>query len=445
MLFSLFLLIGLIYTLHLGLYAAGANIQDILSLKDKAEKAPRKERLPLVTVLIAAYNEELSIEKSISTVWNSNYPRLEIIVVDDGSNDKTYDIVRSYISKADSLKLTRGSIRRSVHGTLSRRWKRQNHDDYRVVRLIAKENGGKSSALNTALLRGVNGEFVMTLDADSILDPYAIRRAVDYFDDETVVGVAANVRVLFRPTILGIIQQFEHLIGYRSKKFYRLTNSELIVGGVASTYRTSTLKKVGYYDTDTQTEDIGLSMKIASLGNKEHKLIYGADVLAATQGVQKLGALLKQRYRWKLGNLQNLIKFSASYKPSNKEQSASLKYYRVPMAFLGEILLMLEPVILAYVLYLSISIGSPVLFVGSYVVITAYILQTVWSDEHYSLREKLQMSYYAPAMYFLFYIMDFVQLAAIFRCLVNPKKVLRLVETDGRWVSPERHGFAQSN
>ena len=442
MFFNLFLIVGMIYTFHLGLYAAGANIQDILTFRSNARKKVRKERLPLVTVLIAAFNEELSIEKCLKTVWDSKYPRLEVIVVDDGSNDKTYEIVRKYIGDQHSVKLTRGAIRRSVHGTLSRRWKRQESDDYRIMRLINKENGGKSSALNIALHRGVKGEYVMTLDADSLLDPYAIRRAIDHFVDETIVGVAANVRVLFRPTILSIIQQFEHLIGYRSKKFYRLTNSELIVGGVASTYRTSTLKEVGYYDTDTQTEDIGLSMKIAALGNKNNRLMYAPDVVAYTQGVQTLKALLKQRYRWKLGNLQNLIKFSQSFGVKNSEQSAMLRYYRVPMAYFGEILLLLEPVILLYVLAMSIRLASPILFIGSYLVITGYIILTVMFDEHYTWREKFQMSLYAPSMYFLFYIMDFVQFVAVVRCLIHPKKVLRKVETDGRWVSPERHGFA---
>jgi biofilm PGA synthesis N-glycosyltransferase PgaC len=442
MFFNLFLIVGMIYTLHLGLYASGANIQDILTLRANARKKTKREKLPLVTVLIAAFNEELSIEKCLKTVWDSKYPRLEIIIVDDGSNDKTYEIVRKYIGEQNSIKLTRGAIRRSVHGTLSRRWKRQVSDDYRIMRLINKDNGGKSSALNIALKRGVKGDFVMTLDADSLLDQYAIRRAIDHFTNDTIVGVAANVRVLFRPSVLSIIQQFEHLIGYRSKKFYRLTNSELIVGGVASTYRTSTLREVGYYDTDTQTEDIGLSMKIAAQGNVSNRLIYAPDVVAYTQGVQSLKALMKQRYRWKLGNIQNLIKFSKSFSLRNKEQSASLRYYRVPMAYFGEFLLLLEPIILFYVLAMSVKLASPILFIGSYLVITGYILLTVLSDEHYTVKEKIQMSMYAPSMYFLFYIMDFVQFVAVVRCLMHPKKVLRKVETDGRWVSPERHGFA---
>jgi hypothetical protein len=111
------------------------------------------------------------------------------------------------------------------------------------------------------------------------------------------------------------------------------------------------------------------------------------------------------------------------------------------MAYLSELMLLLEPFLLSYVVYLSFALQSPMLFVGSYMAITAYVLSTIWPDEHLTLKEKIHLSRYAPTMYFIFYIMDLIQLIAIFRCLANPKKLLLKVETDGRWVSPERQGF----
>src|SRR5206468_1640829 len=138
----------------------------------------------------------------------------------------------------------------------------------------------------------------MTLDADSALDKYAIANAVEYFRDKRVVGVAANVKIMQQHSVLGMLQKFEHMIGYRSKKFYTLTNSEFILGGVASTYRYETLKRVGFYDTDTATEDIGLSLKIVSEGNKKQRIVYAANVVASTEGVQSYKALFRQRYRW---------------------------------------------------------------------------------------------------------------------------------------------------
>ena len=424
---------------HLGLYVVGANIYDILNYAKKSDKKDRK-KLPVVSVIIAAYNEEKSIVKCLDTVWKSNYPRLEIIIVDDGSKDATYSHVKQFIAN-HNYRSTTSQVRRFGDGTLKRVWHRGNVAESRTIKLMTKPNGGKSSALNMALASGVSGEYVMTLDADSILDKQAIRNAVSYFKDNTIVGVAANVRVLDSLSIIGLLQKFEHMIGYRSKKFYSMTGSELIVGGVASTYRKSVLEEVGFYDTDTQTEDIGLSMKITAKGSKNYRLIYAPDVIAMTQGVQTFGALLKQRYRWKLGNLQNLIKYSSSFKTTNSSHSRMMTFYRVPMAYLSEAMLVLEPFILLYVLYLSIVLQSFALFAGSYMVITAYVLFTIWPDEHYSNKEKMRLSMYAPIMYFLFYIMDVVQLVAVFRCLASPKKLALKVETDGRWVSPERKGF----
>lgn len=83
-------------------------------------------------------------------------------------------------------------------------------------------------------------------------------------------------------------------------------------------------------------------------------------------------------------------------------------------------------------------------FVGAYLLITVYLLWSVWPDEHMALREKIKMTAYTPAMYFLFYVMNFVQLSAVFQCLLNIPKVLRRQPTDSVWVSPERSGAITS-
>ncbi|MEZ6331162.1 MAG: hypothetical protein R3B12_04095 [Candidatus Saccharimonadales bacterium] len=89
-------------------------------------------------------------------------------------------------------------------------------------------------------------------------------------------------------------------------KFY-INQQRIYYGGVASAYRMDIIKKAKFYDTDTQTEDIGLSLKMSS-GNINQRIIYAADVLAITEGVQSYKSLFIQRYRWKLGMLQNLVK-----------------------------------------------------------------------------------------------------------------------------------------
>jgi len=413
-LFYIFLIVSAINVLHFGFYLVGANYYDIIRFRNQAAaKRKSRSKKPLVSVLIPAHNEELSITRSLDSVLKSSYRKIEVIVVDDASTDATRKIVRKYI---------------------------KDHPKKNVRLMFKRKNVGKGEALNHALRKGAKGEIVMTLDADSLIHKQSIANAVRYFDDEKVVGVAANVRVLDSQTILGLLQQFEYMVGYRSKKFFSITNSEFIIGGVASTYRTSVLKKVGFYDSDIQTEDIALSIKIAAEGNKEHRLVYGVDVLAMTEGVMTFKALLRQRYRWKMGNLQSIFKHRQLLASRDDSYSRMLTWYRMPMAFIGEAMLLLEPFALAYVVYLCFELDSLALVIGSYITITIYLLWNILPDEHLVWRKKVRMSGYAPVMYFVMYLMNIVQLVSIIRCVANYRQVLRKVKTNGTWISPERQG-----
>ena len=414
LLYNLLIIFGLINLLHFGLYIIGANIYDIKQLYKSHLKRPRRRRNPLVSVVIPAHNEGLSIERCLDSVRRSSYRKLQIIVVDDASSDDTRKIVWNYIYK-----------------------KYPSHN----IRLLRKvKNVGKGRALNHAIRRGATGELIMALDADSILHRDAIRNAVAYFDDPRIVGLAANVRVIGSRSVLGTLQMFEHIIGYRSKKFYTLSNSEFIAGGVASTYRTDILKKVRFYDTDTMTEDIGLSMKIISQsGNKDSRIVYASDVVAMTEGVQTYKALFRQRYRWKMGGLQNLLKYRSMIGSLNSKYSRLLTIYRLPMAIFSEATLLIQPLLIGYLVYLAVHFHTPMVFSGAYLIITVFVLIMLWPDEYIPMRRKLRLSCVAPFMYFIFYIMDFVQTVSVIRCLLNVKQ-LRRIGVDGTWVSPERTG-----
>lgn len=440
---------NLLSILHLGLYIIGANTYDIIHFRrdHRASKrrGGRSRKLPLVSVVIPAHNEAAVIRRTLDSVRQSDYSNYEIIIVDDGSKDRTASIVRDYIRKHPRLR-GRTVIRynRSAAGTLERRYVRGSLDGVRVL-LVSQVNGGKASAMNNAISYHVRGDLTMCLDADSILHPQAISRAVEYFRDKRVIGVAANVRVMSTKQWLTTLQQFEHLIGYRSKKFYSLTNSEFIIGGVASTYRTKVLKKCGLYDTDTMTEDIGLSLKlIAKQGNKKHRIVYASDVVAMTEGVQTFRALLKQRYRWKMGNLQNLYKYRQLIGNEDASKySAMLTMYRLPMALLSEIMLLLQPLLIAYIVYLCISYHTIGIVLGAYITLTLYVLWTVWPDEHMTNKQKFQMSFLALGMYALFYVMDVVQLYAAFQVIRHHRTIVRRSQ-DTTWISPVRSGQAVS-
>jgi biofilm PGA synthesis N-glycosyltransferase PgaC len=430
--FWVFAAVSVLYVVHFGMYLVGANFYDVWQQRRRRMRGVRRpvayeaecaatatwtcRDLPevpgLVSIAIAAHNEDAVIIRTLDSIRRSTYRSFEVVVADDASSDLTGRLVRDYQVRHPEM-------------------------DLRIVRM--RKNVGKGAALNSALRRYGRGQFVMTLDADSIIESDAITNALSYFEDPYVAGVAANVQILEETTALGILQRFEHLIGYRSKKLYSLLNCEFVVGGVASTYRMRVLRKVGFYDTDTVTEDIGLSAKITSLGNRRFRMIYASDVVAKTEGVLTLRALAKQRYRWKYGSIQNLIKYRGMTFSPSRRYTGTLTYYRMPMAVLSEFTLLVSPLAWTYAVYWSLVTRTPTLILGAYATITAYTLLTVWMDENLTARERTRLSIYAPTAYFLFYIMDLVQLTAAFRCIVRSHGLFRRPEIN-TWKSPQRAG-----
>ncbi|HSX06451.1 MAG TPA: glycosyltransferase [Candidatus Saccharimonadia bacterium] len=432
-------LANILSIVHLGFYVVGANIYDIKEFRRK--KAPNKKyptQHPLVSVIVPAYNEETGIRRTLDSIRRSTYKNIEVIVVNDGSTDNTAKIVERYIAAQKDTLTTSYNARSARTGRLYRRYVREAVGTTSIT-LVNQQNMGKGAAMNNAIKNYVRGELMMCLDADSTISPWAIENAAEHFNDPSVMGVAANVRVRGGDNWITLLQRFEHMIGYRSKKFYTLSKTEFIIGGVASTYRTKLVRRVGLYDTDTQTEDIGLSMKlIAQEGNRNKRIMYAADVVAETGGVQTYGALIKQRYRWKLGSLQNLFKYRSLFLNDNEMYTRRLTVYRLPMAVVSELLLLVGPFMIGFIAYLSIVHHTLSIIGGAYVTVTLYTLWTVWPDEYLTSKQKIKMSLQSLVMYMLFYAMDIVQLAAVYRCIRNYKTVTFKTATQSTWTPPAR-------
>jgi biofilm PGA synthesis N-glycosyltransferase PgaC len=114
------------------------------------------------------------------------------------------------------------------------------------------------------------------------------------------------------------------------------------------------------------------------------------------------------------------------------------------MAFLGEIMLLLEPVALGYVVYVSVRFATGALLLSAYMAISLYLLMTIWPDEHMKFKEKIMASLYVPFLYFIFYVMNVVQVTSALRCIVDKKKITHLSKKDSTWESPKRVGRAAS-
>ncbi|MEO1942224.1 MAG: glycosyltransferase [Campylobacterales bacterium] len=230
-----------------------------------------------VTIIVPAYNEEVVIVNSLLSLKEQTYPNLEILVVDDGSKDRTY-------LKAKQLEFEKGQRRLVVY---------------------RKKNGGKAKAINYGVERAT-GELIVVVDADSKLNKEAIELMVPYFDNPEIAAVAGSVYVVNQVNLLTKLQALEYIEGLNmvraGQSFFKAVN---IVPGPLGMFRKSALYDVGLYTDDTFAEDCDLTLRLLMKG---YKVDYEFDAIAYTEAPEDLMSFIKQRYRWTRGILQALMK-----------------------------------------------------------------------------------------------------------------------------------------
>lgn len=389
----------------------GSDIYDIKQILRKS-KMRRSSYKPLVTVVIPAYNEEMGVIRTLKSVMASNYSRVQTIVVDDGSKDRTLSMLRNF--------------------------QRQHPGKFTVVH---QANAGKAAAINRAVSRWSKGSLIMVVDADSLLAPDAIGNMVAHFRDRRVIACASNVKVIPTKKMLGVAQRLEYLISYRMKRALTTFNMEYIVGGVGSTFRKSVLIKTGLYDTDTMTEDIDLTVKlIREYGNKKYKIQYAADSVAFTEHVLTFKSLIKQRFRWKYGRFQTLIKNQAMFFSKSRKYDRRLTWYQLPYAVVGEIVLLLEPLLVGYIIYVVARYADMTSLVSVYVIVTAFVFLMLSGEESESVRSKIGLAMALPLAYLLMYILTAVEFAALVKSLSQSRQLIRREMEKSSWEHVERSG-----
>lgn len=230
---------------------------------------------PTVSVVIAAYNEERVIARTVRAILECSYPGLEVIVVDDGSQDRTSDVIASEFA-----------------------------DDARV-HLIQKPNGGKASALNRGIAVAT-GEILISLDADTLFAPDTIQRLVRHFADSAVGAVSGNVRVGNANNLLTRWQSIEYITSQNfDRRGYDLLNCITVVPGAVGALRRSAVLAVGGYTEDTLAEDTDLTWKLRRAG---WRINNDTTAYAYTEAPETLVNLARQRFRWAFGTLQCLWK-----------------------------------------------------------------------------------------------------------------------------------------
>jgi cellulose synthase/poly-beta-1,6-N-acetylglucosamine synthase-like glycosyltransferase/spore germination protein YaaH/peptidoglycan/xylan/chitin deacetylase (PgdA/CDA1 family) len=258
---------------------------------------------PPVSVIIAAYNEEAVIGRTIESVLSNGYPELEIVIVNDGSKDRTLDVLQQQFG-----------------------------EDARV-RILSQSNGGKSSALNHAIGHARH-DILVAVDADTIFGPDTIRNLVRHFSDGRVAAVSGNAKVGNRQRWLTRFQSIEYVYGFNlDRRALDLVNAIPVVPGAVGAWRKSVIEQLGGFAHHTLAEDTDLTLAIRRLGRH---IRYEETAVAWTEAPEDVRGLAKQRFRWAFGTLQAAWKHrGATFNPAY----GTLGFIALPSIWVFQVLL----------------------------------------------------------------------------------------------------------
>ncbi|MFC1741669.1 glycosyltransferase [Nanoarchaeota archaeon] len=306
----------ILYTVsYFGVFTSVFFLLTLIENRKSIRNPTAPKKLPSVTVMVPACNEEDCLAKTVKSLMGLNYPKnkLQIIIIDDGSVDKTLKIARRFEKDG--------------------------------VLVLTKPNGGKGTALNMGL-EHATGELVGCLDADSIVEPDALLKMVGYFKKNKVAAVTPSLKCTEPKTIWQRIQVIEFLLGVYLRKVFAYLGSIHVTPGPFTIFRKSFFDKYGGYDTSTCTEDIEISLRIQSEGYEIENAV-DANVYAVP--MPTFNTTKRQRVRWYKGFMENTQKykhilFSRKY--------GNLGMFVMPSAFLSVLIAM---TVVCYTLYLSID------------------------------------------------------------------------------------------
>ena len=230
--------------------------------------APRK-----VSIVIPAYNEQENIAACLKSIFSSNYPEknIEVLVIDDGSNDKTKEIVKGF----------------------------------KGVRLLEQNHLGKVEALNNGF-RSASNEHVITIDADTVLDKNAITELMARFTDSKIGAVTGVAKIKNKNMWLCSFQNIEYMYNcFIREAFSGLFRLSPGICGALTCYRKSIVQKIGGFTKNTAAEDFDVSMHIKKNG---YDVVATNKAVGHTIAPHTVKGLFKQRIRWAKGILQGVIK-----------------------------------------------------------------------------------------------------------------------------------------
>ncbi|MCU1515949.1 MAG: glycosyl transferase [Pseudarthrobacter sp.] len=281
---------------------------------------------PLVSVVLPVFNEELVVARTLDALRASDYPRLEVVAVNDGSTDGTLAVLTEY----------------------AKTWPH--------LTIIDQPNRGKPAASNLGIAQA-RGEIVVTLDGDTLFEPQTIKMFARHFlaprNGKEVGAVAGHVKVGNRRNLVTAWQSLEYLSGICVTRMAEgLMGAISIVPGACAAWRKEALVKAGGYSLDTLAEDADLTLSLQRLG---YSIVQENEAVAWTEAPLTLRGLFRQRLRWTYGNIQTLYKHrSMLFNP----KYGALGMLTMPYALISVVVPLVFMPLTVIVAFVSLSRGE---------------------------------------------------------------------------------------
>lgn len=253
-----------------------------------------------MTIAVPCWNEESTVEKTVRSLLNLNYPKdkIKILLLDDGSTDKTWSVINKFA-------------------------------EYSNIKIFHKENGGKYTALNLAL-QNTETDFFGGLDADSFADPESLVRIMSYFEkDPEVMAVAPSVIVSDSKNIIKNAQRAEYNMGVYFKKMLCFLGAINVTPGPMTIFRKKVFDDLGYYRHGHNTEDMEIAYRMQK---NNYKIEHCNDAFVYTNTPGTIRKLYRQRLRWIYGFINNTIDYKNVL---FRKKYGNFALFTLPMGFIS--------------------------------------------------------------------------------------------------------------
>jgi cellulose synthase/poly-beta-1,6-N-acetylglucosamine synthase-like glycosyltransferase len=298
--------------------SALVSLRRYLSGGNAAERVYARLEIP-ISLIVPAYNEESTIVASVRALLQLRYQQFEVIVVNDGSRDGTLAALTKEFALQPFPEAYRVQVRskpvRGVYRSLT-------HPNLRV---IDKENGGSKADASNAGLNAARYPLFYCGDADSVLDPDALRRAVrPFLEDPHTVACGGTVRIINGCRVRGgflervglprnplaLLQIVEYLRAFLGGRLgWAPLNGLLIISGAFGVFHRQTVIDAGGYRPEAIGEDMDLVVRLhrlLSARGQKYRIGFVPDPVCWTDAPEDLATLARQRKRWQRGLVDSL-------------------------------------------------------------------------------------------------------------------------------------------